>query len=338
MNVCLIGNFSETLDEGMKVIAQCLAQELVKYHHVLKVSMYKAFRFDVWRKLSKFHPDILHYVSGPSPFSFMILWALQVSCRVQSHHPINAVMSATQPWLPFNSISFLRKFKPNLLIVQSNRNEEYFRRMGFYVKYLPNGVDVKRFTPVKERQKEELRTKYGFGDNEFIILHVGPIRANRGLDVMKHVANVKDCRVLIVGSTSSPAKKSVFLDLVKSGCIVWRKYIKSIPEIYQLADLYVFPVEDQFGSIDVPLSVLEAMACNLPVITTRFGGFPRMFSEEDGFFFVKSRHELPQAVGEVRSHILGRRVDTRTKVMPYSWDNISRILSRYYQDLLLSGD
>jgi hypothetical protein len=79
MNICLIGNFSGNLDEGMKVVAQCLAQELVKTHHVLKVNMYKVIGFDVWRKLNEFHPDVLHYVSGHSPLSFIILRALLLS-------------------------------------------------------------------------------------------------------------------------------------------------------------------------------------------------------------------------------------------------------------------
>lgn len=334
MNICLIGNFSKNLDEGMKVVAQCLAQKLVKTHNVLKVNIYKAIRFDVWCKLKDFHPDILHYISGPSPLSFIILRALLVSCRVQSHHHINTVMSATQPWLPFNSVSFLRKLKPDLLLIQSDQSEAYFRRMDFCVKYLPNGVDVKKFKPTDDHLREKLRDKYGLRMNEFIVLHVGPVRANRGLDVLKHVAEIKDCRVLIVGSTSFPFEKTIFLDLAKSGCIIWRKYIRSIQEIYQLSDLYVFPVEDRLGGIEGPLSVLEAMSCNLPVITTKFGCLSRMFTEGDGLFFVYNRRQIPELVEDIRNYDVRRLgVHTRRKVLPYSWDNIARSLSGYYRQL-----
>jgi glycosyltransferase involved in cell wall biosynthesis len=284
--------------------------------------------------MKDFRPDVLHYLSGPSPFSFIILRTLLLACRVQSNHQICSVMSATQPWLPFNSVSFLRKLKPDLLLVQSNQSEAYFRRMDFCLEYLPNGVDVKKFRPTDNRLRKKLRDKYGLRMDEFIVLHIGPVRANRGLDALKQVAEIKDCRVLIVGSTSSRFEKSIFLDLAKSGCIIWRKYIRSIQEIYQLGDLYVFPVEDQLGSIENPLSVLEAMSCNLPVITTKFGGLSRMFTEGNGLFFVNSRLQIPELVEDIQSHDVKRLgVDTRKKVMPYSWDNIARSLSGYYSQL-----
>jgi len=335
MNICLIGDFSGHPDEGMKVVANCLAQKLAKTHNVLKLNIYKTIKFNVWCELKDFRPDVLHYLSGPSPFSFIILRTLLLSCRVQSNHKICSVMSATQPWLPLNSVSFLRKLKPDLLLVQSNQSEAYFRRMDFCVKYLPNGVDVKKFKPTDDRLKKKLRDKYGLRMDEFIILHVGPVRANRGLDALKHVAEIKDCRVLIVGSTSFPFEKTIFLDLVKSGCIIWRKYIRSMQEIYQLSDLYVFPVEDRLGSIEGPLSVLEAMSCNLPVITTKFGCLSRMFTEGDGLFFVCNRRQIPKLVEDVRNYDVRRLgVHTRKKVVLYSWDNIARSLSEYYRQLL----
>jgi glycosyltransferase involved in cell wall biosynthesis len=130
----------------------------------------------------------------------------------------------------------------------------------------------------------------------------------------------------------------VFLDLTKGGCTIWRKYIKTIQEIYQLSDLYVFPVQDRLGSIETPLSVLEAMSCNLPVITTRFGGLTRMFNEGDGLHFVYSGSQIPELIDGIRSNDAERsNVHTREKVMPYSWRNISKSLSKYYYQLFCCG-
>jgi glycosyltransferase involved in cell wall biosynthesis len=151
---------------------------------------------------------------------------------------------------------------------------------------------------------------------------------------MKRIASVDNCLVLIIGSTSSPLEKPIFLDLVKNKCIVRRQYIEAIHEIYQLADLYVFPVEERLGSIEVPLSVLEAMASNLPVISTKFCGLPRMFKEGDGLFFVDNRNEIPKLVGDIIDGNIIYNLDTRSKVLPYSWENISRILCQYYQELV----
>jgi len=96
----------------------------------------------------------------------------------------------------------------------------------------------------------------------------------------------------------------------------------------------VFPVEDALGCIDMPLSILEAMACNLPVITTRFGAFPRLFAEGDGFRYVENRHQIPQKTEAFIGGGLSPDVQTRMKVLPYSWYNISRTLSQNYHELL----
>jgi glycosyltransferase involved in cell wall biosynthesis len=334
MNVCLIGNFLGSSDEGMKGVAQSLAGELEKIHNVLRVNIYNAISFDTFDKINNFSPDVLHYLSGPSPFSFIILRALLLACKVQSHHPVCSVMTATQPWLPFNSISFLKKLKPDLLLIQSDQTEKYFRPMDFCLEYLPNGVDEKKFKPTSDGRKKSLRNKYGLKDNEFVVLHIGPVRANRGLDVLKQIAKKKNCRVLIVGSTSSRYEKTTFLDLVKSGCVVWRKYIRSIQEIYQLSDLYVFPVRDRLGSIECPLSVLEAMSCNLPVITTKFGGLSRMFTEGAGLFFVDNLQQMTGLIEDIQNcDVRELGVCTRKKIMQYSWDNIARSLSKYYSQL-----
>ena len=62
-------------------------------------------------------------------------------------------------------------------------------------------------------------------------------------------------------------------------------YLQSIQEIYQLADVYLFPVMDIENCIDVPLSVLEAASCNLPIVTTEYGELTA-FREQEGFLFI----------------------------------------------------
>ena len=39
-----------------------------------------------------------------------------------------------------------------------------------------------------------------------------------------------------------------------------------MPDIYNLCDISIFPVQNMVGKFDVPLAVIEAMACEKPVI------------------------------------------------------------------------
>ena len=70
--------------------------------------------------------------------------------------------------------------------------------------------------------------------------------------------------------------------LQKEGIIVYDHFIESIEEIYQLSDTYVFPVVDENASIGMPLSILEARACGIPVVSTDYGSVNYFFGDDFG--------------------------------------------------------
>ena len=108
-------------------------------------------------------------------------------------------------------------------------------------------------------------------------------------------------------------------------------YNAKIEKCYGLADCYVFPTTTSVGSIDVPLTVLEAMAHNLPVVSTKFGGLPRIFKEGSGFFYA----DVASFCTKIQALKQGLvDVHTRELVLPYSWDNIANNLYAVYQELL----
>ena len=66
------------------------------------------------------------------------------------------------------------------------------------------------------------------------------------------------------------------------------------------------------------------MACNLPVVTTRFGSLPDMFQAGDGLFFYENPNDLPGLIDDA-IHFLDSH--TRDKVSPYTWNKMAnRIL------------
>ena len=88
----------------------------------------------------------------------------------------------------------------------------------------------------------------------------------------------------------------------------------------------------RLGSIEVPLSVLEAMSCNLPVVTTKYGALPQMFTEEGGLHFIEQEADFVRLVAEVRAN--QEPVSTRKQVLAYSWENIARRLDQIYTRIL----
>ena len=108
-------------------------------------------------------------------------------------------------------------------------------------------------------------------------------------------------------------------------------YVESIDEIYSMADCYIFPVSINHGAIEIPLSIIEAMSCNLPILTTRFGGVPDIFNEKDGLFYVESNEEMVKCLRNVLKPNF--QVNTRKHVLPYSWENIGFKLNQDSHEL-----
>lgn len=218
-----------------------------------------------------------------------------------------------------------RALGPNLVLTPSIGLLDYLRRLGLRASFVPMGVDVGRFHPVDGATKQHLRRIHGLPEDHQLVLHVGHLRVVRNLEWLVGVRKAVNATVLVVGGTSTGVDPEVSKLLGAERIRLIDNYLPHIEEIYQLADVYAFPVTDERGAIGVPLSVLEAMACNLPVVTTRFGSLPQMFVEGDGLFYADNSRTFVGAVREVLN-LPASAVRTREKVLQYSWENVLGVI------------
>lgn len=215
-------------------------------------------------------------------------------------------------------------FRPDLILVPSKEMEWKLVDAGCQAKFVPLGVDTDKFSPVSPEHKEYLRRKYSIDAKAFVVLHVGHLNENRNLRLLIDVQKTTNAQVIIVGSTSTPHDKNLILQLRNEGIICLDYFMKDIEELYQLSDLYLFPtLPGTSGCIEMPLSVLEAMACNIRVASTKYGGLPDIFEEKDGFLFADNNKRLVEIVKEIQRIL---PVRTREMVMPYNWGNVIRMI------------
>ena len=73
MRVCLLGEYNENLDEGMRKTSFYIARELSKYHQILPLDLRKVTSKSFWREFKDFNPQIVHYIHGASLKSFTLL-------------------------------------------------------------------------------------------------------------------------------------------------------------------------------------------------------------------------------------------------------------------------
>ena len=183
---------------------------------------------------------------------------------------------------------------------------------------------------VKKRRK--LRAKYQIDQDKTVLLHVGSIKRSRNLRLLVELQKKLNVQSVVIGSESIPMERDLMEELVEAGCIVLRSYLPNIEEIYALSDYYIFPTISEPDAIEMPLSVMEAMSCNLPVISTRFRGLPRIFKEGDGFFYASNENDFLRILQATMKTAL--TVKTREKVLNYSWGKVASKLEDMYQELL----
>ena len=252
---------------------------------------------------------------------------------------VRVVMLAVQP-RPMGVLgqAVARALAPDLVLTPSTSFVDDLRRFGLRAAFVPMGVDPVRFAPVDVSTKKSLRTKYGVPEDARIVLHVGHLKERRNLEWLVRVQETIHSTTLVVSGGATGVDARVFRRLATAGVHIIGEYVPKVEEVYQLADAYLFPTIHELGAVAVPLSVLEAMACNLPVVTTPFGGLPQMFKQGDGLFYASNQHDFVESV-QTALALPRHSTRTREKVLPYSWTKVfAMILEKANQVALQSPD
>lgn len=150
------------------------------------------------------------------------------------------------------------------------------------IRVVPLGVDLSRFYP--QKKDKELLKKMGIDEKEVVVLFVGRFVWEKGIyDLLTAASLLKDLKFIFVGD--GPEKESMRsyikrLDMEERVRILDLVSYQEIPSIYSISDLVVLPslplrgLQEQFGMI-----LIEAMACQKPVIGTYCGSIPEVIKE-----------------------------------------------------------
>lgn len=213
----------------------------------------------------------------------------------------------------------LRKSGARVITLSRDTWEHYRQAIGDQAVYLKTGVDTKRFCPVDGAQKQALRKKYGIPPGKLVALHVGHLKAERNVQQLLKL-DEKWHSVLAVSTLTATeqdqALRKRLAERENVTLIDW--YLPNIEELYQLADVYLFPVVQAHHCIDVPLSALEAAACGIPVVTTPYGELKELL-DKPGFYEIESFK--PAQLNALMATAASDSTDPRQSVLQYDWEN-----------------
>ena len=142
--------------------------------------------------------------------------------------------------------------------------------MGYQgpIKIIYNGINIDKFHPPS--------TKYP--QKKVRVLFSGNLTKRKGADILPLIAKLLNQNVEIYYTGGLRGGKNGFSSerLIPLGKIPYEK----MHQIYQQADILLFPTVRE----GLPLAVLEAMACGLPVVASNCSSLPELIVDKKGGF------------------------------------------------------
>jgi glycosyltransferase involved in cell wall biosynthesis len=307
----------------MRKFAVSLRDELSKRAELMCTDPRSAMRTG---DIIAFKPDIIHYIPGPSPASLFILRRLKK--KMPSATTISTI---THPYFFFGIPIFWKLIPPDAVLTFSYSWRDYLSKYTKAPLIIPGAVDTGRYKPVTPSEKRSIRKELGLPEDAFIALHVGHMRRGRGLSKMASLV-AKGITPVIVVSKSTGSDLRIKEQLIKGKCIVVDTFVQRIESYYQAADCYAFPTQSALRAMDLPLSILEAMACNLPVVSFDFGCISKLYGNIAGMKIVDSDEGFIGGITGMRDS--PPVVETRKAVESNDWSNLANVIYSIYDGAL----
>lgn len=187
-------------------------------------------------------------------------------------------------WLCYYPMErFLSRYTDQLLCI----NQEDFKRAkksfhAKYVNYIPGaGIDLNRIPPHSDQLISQKRQELGISEDTIMILSSGELIKRKNHETaIRALARLKDQQKINAPNTPQiryvicgHGKLDSYLQALAekfglTDIITFAGYREDIMELYQAADIFLFPSYQE----GLPMALLEAMACGLPVICSNIRG------------------------------------------------------------------
>ncbi len=207
---------------------------------------------------------------------------------------------------------------------------------------VPNGVDSFYEEKPKNDEINYVLKKYNIDKSFPILFFTGNHTANKGLDIIRELYKKLNIKTTIVigGRLSNKNEPRLFSKGIYSNNVrvVFTDFLPIVDQraLYHLSTLLLFPSR----SDTLPLTIIEAMACGLPVIAFNVGGINYLLKNNTGYLVNPNN---VNAFCEKVKTILENKKDLKTKSIKskdrqneiFSWPKAANKSIKIYEKVLL---
>lgn len=152
------------------------------------------------------------------------------------------------------------------------------------IKVIPNFINPDLYKRIDNKETKCLKERFA-KKGEKILVHTSNFRALKRVDdcirIFKKIRDKMPAKLLLIGDGPERSNcEYLAKDLGIHEDVTFYGNQESFVEVLSVADLFLMPSQSEsFG-----LSALEAMACNVPVVSSNAGGLPELnFHGETGY-------------------------------------------------------
>jgi glycosyltransferase involved in cell wall biosynthesis len=269
----------------------CISKSLLLHGYGFSIE----YLFDVFKKIRKSQFVFVNgTVTFPTVTAQLICWLLRKPYAV-------SLRAALEPWA-INSKKWKKFLYYKLLILPLLKKAEFIhvtsekeqksamRHLLNNIRIISNGIDIDEISKDMTNEKD---------DGVFKFLFMGRTSKEKGIDLLipafKRVSErvgAAKVQLLIVGPDNHGYFRNSFFPLPENIKYIDGVYGKDKFLLYRQADFFVLPsYSENFGNV-----VAEALACDIPVITTTGTPWTEVEQFKCGFYINLSDDELEKAM------------------------------------------
>lgn len=201
---------------------------------------------------------------------------------------------------------------------------EVYGRVRAPITVIPNGVDIERFSPGGAAERAATRRGLGLPDDATVAVFIGHEFERKGLHLaLEALARAPGVRLLVVGGTPEMIRRATAQARragVADRAVFAGERSDPVP-LLRASDVLVLPSAYEANA----LVVLEALACGVPVVSTRVGFAPDLIVDgENGFLVERSAAAIGDRLAELDGQPLDAwRERARRTAERHSWREVA---------------
>jgi len=298
-------------------------------------------------------PDLLHVHNRPLLALNLKTWFPEVPVILHMHN-IYSILGKRERPAPFTPIPVEVFAACSSFVLEQERQRLGTGAGAHLVMY--NGVDTRIFRPKWERPDEAraVRRHYGLAD-EPVVLYAGKIRESKGVGVLGRAMhrvweNLPHAALVLVGGTEfgrgRTSRETPFFKQFREqvaqapGRVILTGFVphEDMAKIYLLGDVLVAPSQKPEG---MPMVLLEAASCGLPLVASPLGGIPEVVQNGGNGVLLDNHEDAEELAGKITallqdpafSQRLGQKARQRA-LERFSWQRIAQEQEAVYDEIL----